>query len=185
MKKKILVGITKLPLFALGAVLFSVLFLNLSTLWSVGKIQRGGDVTSGYFCAIIGSGSMEPTIFVNDLLLVKSEASYQIEDIITYVSPQGGLVTHRVKEVLDGGYMAQGDANNILDEEISGQRVLGKVVFILPKAGGIIDGILSPAGITLLGCICLLLWLIQRIRRDQNEEEQDKARDSFGDAPGN
>ena len=175
MKKKILSAFTKLPLIVLIAALLSALFLNLSTLWSVREIKRGGSITSGYSCAIIGSGSMEPTVFVNDLLLVKSAASYHAEDIITYVSPQGGLITHRVKEVLDDGYIAQGDANNIPDEEISRQRVLGKVVFVLPRAGGIIDGILSPSGIILLGCIGLLLWLIQRIRRAQNEDEQDKA----------
>jgi len=168
MKKKVFFVITRLPIIALGTVLLLALFLNISTLWSFDKIQRGGLVTSGYFCAIIGSGSMEPTVSVNDLLLIKSETSYQTEDIITYVSPQGGLITHRVKEVLDYGYIAQGDANNIPDEEVSGQRVLGRMIFVIPRVGGVIDGILSPAGITLLVCICLLLKLIQRIRRDQN-----------------
>ena len=171
MKKKVLLVFAKLPLLTLGAALLAALFLNLSTLWSIGRINRGESVTSGYFCAIIGSGSMEPAVFVNDLLLVKSEAYYQEEDIITYVSPQGGLITHRVKDVLDYGYIAQGDANNIPDEEISGQRVLGKVVFVIPRAGGVIEGVLSPAGIGLLGCIGLLLWLIQRIRGDKNEDE--------------
>ena len=182
MKKKILFVFAKLPLIALITVLLSALFLNLSTLWSFGKIQRGGFVTSGYFCAIIGSGSMEPTVFVNDLLFIKNETSYQKEDIITYVSPHGGMITHRVKEVLDYGYIAQGDANNIPDEEISEQRVLGRVIFVIPGAGGVIYGVLSPAGITLLVCICLLLKLIQRIRRDQNEDERDSAVDSFGNA---
>ena len=175
MKKKFLSAITKLPVIALVAVLLSALLLNLSTLWSVGAIKRGGSVTSGYFCAIVGSGSMEPTVFVNDLLLVKGETAYQTEDIITYVSSKGGLITHRVKEVLNDGYIAQGDANNIPDEEISGQRVLGRVVFVLPRVGDVIDGILSPAGIILLGCICLLLELIQRIWRDQYEDEQAEA----------
>ena len=181
MKKKILLVFAKLPLIAVCAVLLSALFLNLSTLWSVGRIQRGGLVTSGYFCAIIGSGSMEPTVFVNDMLLVKGDASYRAEDIITYVSPRGNLITHRVTEVLDYGYIAQGDANNIPDEEISGQRVLGKVVFVLPRAGAVIYGLLSPAGIILSGCVCLLLWLIQRMRRDQNEDKRDGAENSLGD----
>ena len=185
MKKKTFSVFSKLPLIALSTVLLSALFFNLSTLWSVGKIQRGGFVTSGYFCAIIGSGSMEPTAFVNDFLLIKSETSYRTEDIITYVSPQGSLITHRVKEVLDHGYIAQGDANNIPDEEISRQRVLGRMIFVIPRAGGVIDSVLSPAGITLLGCICLLLKLVQRIRRDQNEDEVDNAENPFGDASEN
>ena len=181
MKKKILSSVASLPLIALVIVLLVALFLNLSTLWSVGEIKRGEYVTSGYSCAIISSGSMAPSMLVNDLLIVRSEDSYKAEDIITYVSPQGGLITHRVKEVLDYGYVTQGDANNVPDEEILTQRVLGKVVFILPRAGAVIDGILSPIGICLLGCICLLLWLIRKVRGEQNELEQDKAEDFFGD----
>ena len=117
MKKKIFSAFAKLPLIALSTVLLSALFLNLSTLRSVSKIQSGALITSGYSSAIVGSGSMEPAVFVNDFLLIKSETLYQTEDIITYVSPKGGLITHRVKEVLDYGYIAQGDANNIPDRK--------------------------------------------------------------------
>ena len=178
MRKKFISVLAKLSLIAFIAVLSLALFLNLSTLWAVSKIQRGELVTSGYYCAIISSGSMEPTVAVDDLLIIKGRDSYQVRDIITYISPQGRLVTHRIKEVLDHSYITQGDANNIPDEEISSQRVLGRVVFILPGAGSIIDAILSPAGIVIFGCICLLLWLIQRIRRDQDEDEQDQSKDS-------
>jgi len=164
MKKKIFLVFRKLSLVALCVVLLSALFLNLSTLWSVCKIKQGGFVTSGYFCAIINSGSMEPAVFVNDLLLVKGTNSYQMDDIITYVSSRGSLITHRVKEVLGHGYITQGDANNMPDEEISGQKVLGKVVFIVPRIGGILDAILSPYGFAFLGCICLLLVLIRSLQ---------------------
>ena len=176
MKRKLVFISIKFPTIALVAALFLVLFLNISTLWSVGEIKRGEFITSGYFCAIIGSGSMEPTVAVNDLLLVKGDVSYQVEDIITYVSPHGSLVTHRIKELTDNGYITQGDANNIPDEEIPKQRVLGKVVFVLPGFGGIIDAIISPVGAVLLACIFLLIVLIQRLRNNQieDEDEEDK-----------
>ena len=182
MKKKLISISIKVSTTVLIMALLTALLLNISTLWSVGAIKRGESLSSGYFSTIIISGSMEPTVMVNDLLLVKCDASYQTEDIITYVSPQGSLVTHRIKEVSDQGYVTQGDANNIPDVEISRKRVLGKVVFILPGVGGIIGGILSPAGVILLGCICLLLWLLQRIRRDQYEDEQNISKDSFIDS---
>ena len=174
MEKKLISIITKIFITALTVTLLLTLFLNVSTLWSTGEIKGGKAVKSGYFCAIIDSGSMMPAISVNDLLLVKGGDAYQAGDIITYVSPRGTLVTHRVREVSYKGYIAQGDANNIPDEEISAQRVLGKVVFVIPGAGGIIDGIFSPAGAGLLVGIVLLVWLIRRIRGDQNEDEPDK-----------
>ena len=166
MKKKIHLVFAKLPLIAVCAVLLSALFLNLSTLWSVGRIQRGGLVTSGYFCAIIGSGSMEPSLSVNDLLLIKGTRSYQATDIVTYISPRGALITHRIKEVSPQGYIVQGDANNVPDEELLRQRILGKVIFVLPGAGGIVERVFSPAGMLLLAAVFLLVYLIQRIRRD-------------------
>ena len=171
--KKIMSALTKILITALIAVLLLILFLNVATLWSVERIKDGGWITSGYFSAVVGSGSMRPALSVNDVLIVKANASYQAGDIITYVSSRGGLITHRVNEVTDNGYIAQGDANNVPDEEILGQRVLGKVVFSIPRGGAIIDGILSPAGIILLASIFILLWLIGRIRNDQNEDDEE------------
>ena len=155
----------------LTGILLLSLFLNISTLWSVGKIKRGDVVVAGWFSAIIGSGSMEPSISVNDLLLINGSASYRENDIITYVSVHGSLVTHRIKEVTEYGYITQGDANNTIDEEISSQRVLGKVSFILPGIGGIVYGLLSPEGVGLLVCACVLFWLFESLRREENEED--------------
>ena len=174
MKKKFISSFANFLKIVFTAVLILALLLNVFTLWSVGRIKRGESVKFGYFCAIIGSGSMEPTISINDLLIIKAAPQYQIGDVVTYISQSGSLVTHRVKEVSAQGYIAQGDANNIPDEEVAGQRVMGKVVFALPGVGGITDGILSPTGIVFLVCIFLLIYLIQRVRRDQDGEEQDK-----------
>ena len=179
MKKRFISVFLKFFTTALMVVLFLALLINIFTLWSVNQIKQGNSVKFGYFSAIIGSGSMEPAISVNDLLLIKGWESYQAGDIITYVSPKGALVTHRIKEVLDNGYITQGDANNIADEEVLRQRVMGRVIFVMPVAGGIIDGLLSPVGIFILVCAFLLVWLIRRIRRDQNEIEDEEK--SFND----
>ena len=181
MKKKIALVLVKISIAAVTVTLLLILFLNVSTIWATEKIKRGESITSGYFNAIISSGSMEPVISVNDLLIIKGASSYQYEDVITYVSPRGSLVTHRVIAISDKGYVAQGDANNIPDEDISNQRVLGKVVSVIPGVGGIVKGVLSPIGIVLLVCILLLVWLIQKIRRSQDEAVHDKAKKAFSD----
>ena len=175
MRKKITSALTGVVMALLVLALALTLFLNVSTLWSVNEIKEGRHVASGYFSAIIGSGSMEPAYSVNDLLILKGGATYEAQDVITYVSSRGGLITHRIAEVTDKGYRTQGDANNIPDGEISGQRALGKVIFALPGVGGVIDGLLSPAGVTLFACVCLLLWVINRMRRDQNDRDKEDA----------
>ena len=185
MKKKFISVFKKISVTALILVLLSTLSLNVFTLWSLSEIKRDGFIKSGFSCAVVGSGSMEPAISINDFLLIKSGGSYQVEDIVTYVSAQGSLITHRIKEVYDNGYIMQGDANNIPDEEIAKQKVLGKVIFIIPKAGGVINAILSPVGILLLTCIFLLVWLSKRIKENENELENEKAECIFDDISGN
>ena len=183
MKKKIISGVSNILIIILVVILLSVLVLNVRTLRSVDRIKSGEVINSGFASAIIGSGSMEPGISVNDLLLIRGRTDYKTGDIITYVSHHGGLVTHRIKEVLESGYITQGDANNIPDEEISRQRVMGAVIMVLPVAGGVIDGLLSPVGIFIVVCAFLFVWLIRRIRRDQNEVEDEKK--YFDDIPEN
>ena len=164
MKKKIFSAFLKSSEVVVIVSLLLILCLNMSTLRSVHEINQGELIKSGYFCAIVGSGSMEPAVFVNDLLLVRGGEDYRVDDIITYVSKKGTLITHRIKEVGNGSYITQGDANNTPDEEVSRRRVLGKVVFILPGAGKVIAAAVSPAGMLLLGCVGLFLLVLQRIR---------------------
>ena len=166
MRKKIFSTVSKIAWLGIAAMLLLTLTLNLSTLFAVNHIMQGRRVTFGYFSALIGSGSMQPAISVHDLLLVKGGADHQVDDIITYVSPQGSLVTHRITEVYADRFVARGDANNISDEAILRERVLGRVVGILPGAGAWIYGLLSPVGILFMLCAATFLWLLERIRRD-------------------
>ena len=170
MIKKITSIIGKVLVLLLTISLVAMLFLNISTLWSVDRMKRGEHIKTGYFSVIIGSGSMEPAILVNDLLLIKGGVNYEPDDIITYLSSKGSLITHRIREITQSGYIPQGDANNIPDGEISAQQVLGKVFYVLPAAGVIIYGLLSPAGIIILICALILFLLIQSMRRDKNED---------------
>ena len=174
--KKLISRVNRMVTRALIVGLAAALLLNVSTLWSVHAIQRGGTVDSGFFCAIVGSGSMEPTIAIQDMLFIRGAKAYRMDDIVTYVSPRGTLVTHRITGISDDGYITQGDANNIPDEAVAGQRVLGRVWLVVPRVGGIINGMLSPVGLALGASVVLLVWLIQRMRRDQNEAKGDEGK---------
>ena len=151
------------------AILLFALFLNISTLWAVDRIKNGGEISAGYFCAVISSGSMETAVSINDLLIIQGGDSFEEGDIVTYVSARGSLVTHRVKEITDNGYITQGDANNIPDGEISAQIILGKVVFILQGAGNIQN--FFPIIIVLLIGIPLSVRLLKKMRRNKHEKK--------------
>ena len=95
----------------------------------------------GYHPAVVGSGSMTPTICMGDIVIVKKVNPYDIHvgDIIQYRSDEGITITHRViaiKETPNGLiFVTKGDANNVADKPFKEDRVIGKVVFVIPKLG--------------------------------------------------
>ena len=170
MIKKLGTVVTRGAIWALVAVLLVVLFMNISTLWAAKRIVQGEVVCSGFFSALVGSGSMEPSISTMDMLVVMGGDTFSEGDVITYMSPEGSLVTHRLIAVTEAGFIAQGDANNIPDEPIARQRVLGKVVFVLRGVGAAIDVIFTPVGGGLALGMVVLALLIGRVWRHRDRE---------------
>jgi len=163
MKKTVLSVFSKILTAAFVMILIAVLLINLSTRLTINKINNGGFVKTGYSCVIVVSGSMEPAIDVGDLLIVKGAESYNYGDVVTYLSENGSLITHRVEALSKDGYITHGDANNVSDGEIPAQRLLGKTAVILPGMGMAIRWFFSPVSIAFSACIVLLLWLIVRL----------------------
>lgn len=99
------------------------------------------------------SGSMEPRIKVGDIVIAKKVDPLTIKegDVITYKMNNNTNVTHRVVEVIRNGYdpyfITKGDANNIEDsEQVSGENLVGKLIFTIPKLGYFINFAARPFG---------------------------------------
>ncbi|MEM3139573.1 MAG: signal peptidase I [Archaeoglobaceae archaeon] len=107
----------------------------------------------GVHPAVIGSGSMSPSIETGDVIIVlkTNPDNLNIGDVIQYMA-DGYTVTHRIIDVYDTEngrfFITKGDANEIPDDPVSADRVIGKVVFVIPKVG------LFPLGLKKL----LELW---------------------------
>lgn len=100
----------------------------------------------------VETGSMEPTLEPGDAFIAIPEAiagPVERGDVIVFqatVLEDGGLTTHRVVEVRDGGYVTKGDANVGTDQEAGeplvrdGQIVakawqVGGEIVVIPKLG--------------------------------------------------
>ncbi len=90
----------------------------------------------GYRLYYVSTGSMEPTIPTGTLVVVKTDTTYALGDIITYTSRDpdiyGCANTHRIIGIAEGAdgieYQTQGDANNAPDALLVPQAdVIGKV----------------------------------------------------------
>ena len=143
--------------------LVAILFVNLSTRFFIHQVKTGKSVTTGLSTVVVNSGSMEPTIAIDDILLIKSKESYLVGDIITFLSDRDILVTHRIHSLTDSGYITMGDANNIPDAEISPSRVIGKTIRIFPGAGLLVKGLFSPLSILLLFGLMVTILLLRKV----------------------
>ena len=75
----------------------------------------------------VGSGSMEPYLKVNSIIIVKEFDDYNIDDVITYYE-DGDYITHRIVRMEEGDYITKGDANNTEDLPITKDMIVGKMI---------------------------------------------------------
>lgn len=124
----------------------------------------------GYRFYTVLTNSMSPQkdsqndgFYSGDIIITKMSDQSQIQpgDIITFaVGDSGRYLTHRLVERLEelngvkGDYIVtKGDANENNDPPIEASRVLGKVVFSLPKVGSILDFVREEFWLCLLASL--------------------------------
>ncbi len=94
---------------------------------------------------VIISQSMEPTIHVQDAIVIKRAKEYKVGDVCTYLSKNpsyfGIMITHRIIEVRtdtngEKVYIFKGDNNYSADPlPVSENQIFGHVVMKIPKIG--------------------------------------------------
>lgn len=99
----------------------------------------------GYKTFSIITGSMEPTLKVNDLIITKNckEKDINKGDIITY-KRGSSIITHRVDNIQNENgtiyYLTKGDGNYIYDEyKVKYKDIEGKYVKRIPKIGKVVS----------------------------------------------
>ena len=143
----------KVPVLRIVLILLISLVLGLTVYnWNARRLMGNAlPMPFGFGVAVVLSGSMEPTLKVNDLIFVtpvKDTNSLEIGDVIVYQS-EGELIIHRIIAFNEDGetLITKGDANNIEDEPIFYTQIKGKLGMHLPFVGLIVKGLKSPIGI--------------------------------------
>lgn len=78
------------------------------------------------------SGSMEPTIKVGDIIIIKKSNDVKVGDVVTYID-DNEYITHRVVSIDKDKVVTKGDANNTNDSEIKKSMIMGKYVLTITK----------------------------------------------------
>ncbi len=104
----------------------------------------------GFYYGVIISGSMSGTIEINDMIFTFKQKEYNVGDIVTFKHGKS-LTTHRIVGEADGGFITKGDANNTEDKDVLRQEdIVGKVVFVIPKIGVVMEYMQKPLGMLVL-----------------------------------
>lgn len=135
----------KMLIKAAGSVLFFIVVLLLSYTIIASSIARSkGEIPDilGFNIFVVESGSMEPTFNIGAIIICrkpKNPERLRVNDIVTFKSLTGAVVTHRIIEVVnnDKGYTAyktKGDnpRNSVDPELLTPDRVISVFVAKVP-----------------------------------------------------
>lgn len=114
----------------------------------------------GYTIFQVITGSMEDTIKIKDIVIVKlTQEELNQKDIITYKSGEN-FITHRIIRIENDEIITKGDANNSEDNPIKKDDVVGKVVFIINNVAVWIDVLKTPQVIIAIIITIIATWLL-------------------------
>lgn len=137
----------------------------------------------GIKTAVVLTGSMEPTLKINDFVVVKYPNEIKVNDIISY--KQDNLnqeVMHRVVKITDDIVITKGDANNTEDQPILRDQITGVYIGKIKYLGNFVSFVSKPIVFSFL--VTLLSVLIVSTKRRNNKHkfnnEKHKTKYKFG-----
>lgn len=180
MAKKIGCAVIRTVQGVIVAALALVLLANLYTLAAQRLFHNDSPAILGYRSAVVLTGSMEPAIRADDLVIVHRQETYSAGDVIMFRSG-ANTTTHRVTEVTAEGYRTKGDANNTADADtVPPADVLGRVVLTLHGAGAAVRFLRTPLGALCLVLMIPVLVLVPDMLQGKRRKGEDYGRQAAG-----
>ena len=125
----------------------------------------------GVGTAVVLSGSMEPELSIDDLIIVKSRDAYEVGDVVVYQSGSM-LVVHRIISMNGTTMVTKGDANNTDDGEMDISVIKGAVIGRVKNAGAAVRLLKSP--MVSLGLLAGAIFLAERSYRKERQKGDDE-----------
>ena len=134
----------------------------------------------GIYMFNIVSESMEPTLKINDVVVVKKCEATQLQkgDIITF-QQDGRTISHRILDITKDKniikFRTKGDNNEIPDSDLVPEsQVYGKVVFSIKKIGKIICYIQNIRGLINIVFFVIIVYILVSLRDKQKNTRKMK-----------
>ena len=134
----------------------------------------------GIYMFNIVSESMEPTLEINDVVVVQrcEPSQLQEKDIITFQQDER-IISHRILDITEEKgtikFKTKGDNNEIPDSDLveTGQAY-GKVVFSIKKIGKVISYIQNVRGFINIAIFAVIVYILVSLRDKQKNSRKMK-----------
>jgi len=126
--------IAKVTINILITIVFIILVLIIVAKVSMLANNKSYFEAFGYSFFNVATGSMEPAISQNDIIVVEKTDEFAVGDIVTF-EKDGNFITHRIVLITGDLITTKGDANNTSDVSIKKDLIIGKVTKIYSHAG--------------------------------------------------
>ena len=157
------------------------LLLGVSVFFMNASLFAGGDLPMpfGYGASVVMSGSMQPTLQVNDVIIFRREADYEVGDVVVW-QQRGMPVVHRLIARDGSSVTTRGDANNAPDSPVSASDIRGRVIGRVAGAGTMVNFFKSPLGLILTagGAVLLLEYSFRR-QKERDDRQLDQIREEI------
>lgn len=169
--KRLFKGIFKICGFIFTALAIFIICLAIYNFASIKVFKNSYTNFFGYTFFEVISGSMSPYIEKNDFIFVDVGSEFEVDDVVTF-EKDGSFITHRVIEINNNVVITRGDANNSVDNPINKDKIIGKVVKIVPNAGVWIGVITTPKVALAILITVILVTLCFSYFNSSEEDEQ-------------
>ena len=150
-------------------ILISLIFLFIVNLMLT--IEEKTHIFGIYMFNIV-SESMEPTFYKDDLAIVKSYYYEELQkgDIITF-KQDDRIISHRISKIVknknEKQFITKGDNNKVEDiESVNTQDIFGKVVYVIPKIGKIVNYIQNVTGFINIFILIVIICILANFREN-------------------
>lgn len=127
----------------------------------------------GHKPLVVISGSMEPTLKVGGILYYEKIEleDFKTNDILVYKT-KDHIISHRIVDIVDDGFITKGDANNSVDNNlINKNQVLGKGTnWSIPYIGYYADFIYTHKYLLYISLSIIVVDLLNDFYRDHKKK---------------
>lgn len=165
--KRILRGATKaITIFLTVVTIFLVIIVGYNV-FSTKVLNNKYSNFFGFTFFKVVSGSMSPTIEKGDIIIVRVSNDFEVGDIVSFYK-DNTFITHRIIETNKNNLITQGDANNLEDDPVNRDQVIGKVILSFNEAT------VWKIIIITIAVVLLIVFMIPIISSTKYNEDEDK-----------